>query len=328
VLLIAVMLGLALAAGVLAAAFVARHPALDPAAPRAAEPAARAIEHEIHAPGPLGRLLRSRLDARATTGLLLTVGVAVVAVLGVLVFQVRDNTGIVHLDRTIEHWADSHATAASRAVLRAVTDLGATLVAVGVGLVVAFLERRRLANRSGPNRNRPGRNVFLYLSIVIGGQWVIAQLIKLGVGRTRPVLGIAAGLDGSFPSGHSASASATYAACALVIGMARSRRTQTLLTGAAVAIAVAVASSRVLLGLHWFSDVLGGLALGWAWFALVSLAFGGRLLRFGVPVELAERHETLQDEATPAPEDGPGRPAGQAGRSAPSSRMSSSKSER
>jgi hypothetical protein len=40
---------------------------------------------------------------------------------------------------------------------------------------------------------------------------------------------------------------------------------------------------------HWFSDVLGGLALGWAWFALCSIAFGGRLLRFGAPVEIAER---------------------------------------
>jgi undecaprenyl-diphosphatase len=192
-----------------------------------------------------------------------------------------------------------------------------------VGLVVAFLERRRLANRAGPKGN-----VFLYLAIVIGGQWVIAQLIKLGVGRTRPILGIAAGLDGSFPSGHSASASATYAACALVIGMSRSRRAQTLLTGAAVAIAVAVASSRVLLGLHWFSDVLGGLALGWAWFALVSLAFGGRLLRFGAPVELAERHETLQEQDSGGARQADGRAGGSAGWSAPSSRISSSKSER
>ena len=46
----------------------------------------------------------------------------------------------------------------------------------------------------------------------------------------------------------------------------------------AVAIAVAVAASRVLLDLHWFSDVIGGLAIGWAWFALSAVVFGGRLL--------------------------------------------------
>ncbi len=48
--------------------------------------------------------------------------------------------------------------------------------------------------------------------------------------------------------------------------------------GAAVALAAAVAASRVLLDLHWLSDVVGGLALGWAWFVLCAIAFGGRLL--------------------------------------------------
>ena len=42
-----------------------------------------------------------------------------------------------------------------------------------------------------------------------------------------------------------------------------------------------VAGTRVLLGVHWLTDVLAGLAVGWAWFALWSIAFGGRLLEFG-----------------------------------------------
>ena len=59
--------------------------------------------------------------------------------------------------------------------------------------------------------------------------------------------------------------------------------------GGAVGIAVAVASSRVLLDVHWLTDVIGGLALGWAWFTLCGIAFGGRLLRFGVIAEVAGR---------------------------------------
>ena len=58
-----------------------------------------------------------------------------------------------------------------------------------------------------------------------------------------------------------------------------------LLVGAAGALAVAVAASRVLLDVHWLSDVIAGLLLGWAWFALCAIAFGGRRLHFGEPVE-------------------------------------------
>jgi membrane-associated phospholipid phosphatase len=45
----------------------------------------------------------------------------------------------------------------------------------------------------------------------------------------------------------------------------------------------------VLLGVHWLSDVIAGLALGSAWFCVCAIAFGGRLLRFGAPAEEAER---------------------------------------
>ena len=50
---------------------------------------------------------------------------------------------------------------------------------------------------------------------------------------------------------------------------------------------MAVASSRVLLDVHWLSDVIAGLLLGWGWFAICGIAFGGRLLQFGAPAELA-----------------------------------------
>ena len=57
----------------------------------------------------------------------------------------------------------------------------------------------------------------------------------------------------------------------------------------AVGMAVAVATSRVMLGVHWLSDAIAGLAFGWAWFGACAIAFGGRLLRFGAPVETATK---------------------------------------
>ena len=54
---------------------------------------------------------------------------------------------------------------------------------------------------------------------------------------------------------------------------------------AAFAITVAVATSRVLLGVHWLTDVIAGAVTGWTWFAVVTVVFGGRLMRLGEPAE-------------------------------------------
>jgi undecaprenyl-diphosphatase len=129
--------------------------------------------------------------------------------------------------------------------------------------------------------------------------------IKELLDRVRPTANpIAHTLGPSFPSGHTTGAAACFAAFALVMGRGRSRNVQALLAGAAVFVAIAVAASRVLLGVHWLTDVIGGLALGWAWFALCSIAFGGRLLRLGAPIEAATRvSETTARSSGSAPPD-------------------------
>jgi undecaprenyl-diphosphatase len=130
----------------------------------------------------------------------------------------------------------------------------------------------------------------VFLIAVTIGQTLMSTLVKDLVDRVRPTINpVAHTLGPSFPSGHTTGAAACFAAFALVLGRGRSRNAQSLLAGLAVFVGVAVAASRVLLGVHWLTDVLGGLALGWSWFALCSIAFGGRLLRLGAPVEAAER---------------------------------------
>ena len=217
------------------------------------------------------------------TGLALTValGAIVAAAVGVglLLAMVRGHTGLARWDLSFAQFGADHATHASTLFLRDLSQIGGTLGVITIGIVVAVVEYRRIRTLA----------VFGFLFLVIAGQFAASNLIKLMVGRPRPaILHLTGFSSSSFPSGHSTAAAATLMACAFLLGRRRTRATKAVLVGVAVGLAAAVASTRVLLGVHWFTDVLAGLLLGWAWFALCSIAFGGRLLRFGSPGRQAE----------------------------------------
>jgi undecaprenyl-diphosphatase len=241
---------------------------------RPAEEAARAVGEEIGRHSGVRRLVVQRLDPSVTTGLLLTLALASTLVgglvLGILAVLVRRVAAIQHVDNSVAAWGYDHRGPASTSGLKAITELGNIRIVIGVAVVLVIVDAVRRRNRWS----------FLFLVAVLGGMEAAMLGVKDLVGRLRPTLDPAAATLGpSFPSGHSATAAAFYAAAALVIGRSLRRPARQLVIAAAVAVAVAVASSRVLLDLHWFSDVVGGLSLGWAWFALCAVVFGGRLLR-------------------------------------------------
>ena len=228
--------------------------------------------------------LRSRFDPAAATGLALTVTVlimvAATTVIGVLAAMARSKTGLTHYDSRVASLAADHATSLSTSILRFITQFGGAMVLIPLAVVVAVIESRRLRSFA----------VWAFLLIVVGGQFLLANSIKFLVDRARPSLDPLTGFSGtSFPSGHATAAAASYAAFALLFGGRRSLNTKAIASGSAVAFAIIIAGSRVLLGVHWLTDVVAGLILGWAWFAVCSLAFGGRRLHFGAPVEVAEQ---------------------------------------
>ncbi|MEW5683854.1 MAG: phosphatase PAP2 family protein [Pseudomonadota bacterium] len=84
--------------------------------------------------------------------------------------------------------------------------------------------------------------------------------------------------SGSFPSGHSTMAAATYLTLAMLIAsLEPRRRTKALAYGLACMVLVGVGFSRIYLGVHWPSDVLAGWCLGAVWALAAWLAL--RLLR-------------------------------------------------
>lgn len=287
--LVLVVAALAVVAGVLAGVVVHRWPQVDPAAPSLS---ADTIREEVRRHPRLAALLRRRTDPAALTGLLLTVAVTVIVVaiaaVGLLLVMIDSGAGIARSDLPLAEWAAEQSTETSTDVLRLISRPGGTSAVVVLAAVVAVIELRRAGSWAGP----------ALLTITVGGQFALTNLIKWIVDRARPDLEPLTGFAGaSFPSGHSAAAAATFACIALLLGRGRSPGVRAVLAALAVAIATAVAATRVLLGVHWFTDVIAGLLVGWAWLAIWSIAFGGRLLRFGAPVGAAERIA----EATPAP---------------------------
>lgn len=267
-----------------------RWPSRDPSAPALDS---SQIHATVHRHPRLRAHLRPRFDPATTTGLALTSAVltlvAAATVIGVLAAMVRTNGALVHADARVSSWAAQHATTSSTPILRFVSQFGGALVVIPLAVAVAVLESLRARTRA----------VWAFLLLVVGGQFLLANTIKYFVDRARPTLHQLTGFSGkSFPSGHATAAAATYAAFALLLARRRSLNTKAISAGSAAAIAIIIAGTRVLLGVHWLTDVVAGLVLGWAWFAVCSFAFGGRLLRFGAPGQIAEQAASQQPAPT------------------------------
>jgi undecaprenyl-diphosphatase len=95
------------------------------------------------------------------------------------------------------------------------------------------------------------------------------------VGRLRPVVAhaIAHGNGNSLPSGHALGSIVCYGALFLVFLPAARGTWRRVLTVVIVTLISAIGISRLLLGVHYLSDVLGAWALGVTWLGVTAFAF-------------------------------------------------------
>jgi membrane-associated phospholipid phosphatase len=136
----------------------------------------------------------------------------------------------------------------ARDVVLGVTQLGAPLVVEAAVVVIAFLVRRRLA---------------VYALVTVFGAELLSALLKDAVRRVRPCVDLAScPATSSFPSGHATGAAAFWTVLAVVLAPRVGRRAWWLL-----AVPLLVSGSRVLLGVHYLSDVAAGLIVGGCWAA-------------------------------------------------------------
>jgi undecaprenyl-diphosphatase len=143
------------------------------------------------------------------------------------------------------------------AVARVLTWLGEPTVLIGAGLLVAaWLSWRK---------HRPLALV-LILVVLVGRALTEAQ--KYSIARVRPDLEphLVVVRTSSFPSGHAASSMIFYLTLALVL--TRHSPWHRTAAAGAIVLSLLIGASRVMLGVHWPSDVIGGWAFGLLWVLL------------------------------------------------------------
>lgn len=124
---------------------------------------------------------------------------------------------------------------------------------------------------------------------------LLVQLLKVTLGRHRPLDDLYGGLEQfSFPSGHATVSMVVLAFLAFLLSRGQPRAMRLGIAIVAAIYIALVAFSRLYLGAHWLSDVLGGMSLGSAWVAFVAMVYTQRHVR----ENLAPRALTLTVAAT------------------------------
>ena len=216
--------------------------------------------------GPLPHVVLSLFDpARPESPALLTAAVLLLAGAWVFLGVLQDivsNDPLMQVDHAVfaalgtwrVGWADD--------VMVAATELGSAGVAVPVIAAVSVLLALKRCWRT-----------LAYWLTAVGFAQLLVWTLKMALRRARPTELYTGFEQFAFPSGHVASTIVVYGFLAFLLARgkpANMRMSVSLLAALAILL---VSLSRLYLGVHWLSDVLGSLSLGTAWVALLSMAY-------------------------------------------------------
>lgn len=204
----------------------------------------------------------ARLEPKAYLGVHLAVGL-VVAILGLWIFgalvdAVLANSTMVRWDVAADARIHAAMTPAFTRIVLSATQLGSPVAMAALmltGAIILGIKKRRT-------------DCIGWVAAFIGGA-LIDEALKYAVRRPRPMYG-ASFLHGhsfSFPSGHAMGAIIGYSMLAWMIARIwhPARRLGVLIRVLAALIILTVGVSRLLLGVHYPSDVLGGFVAGAVW---------------------------------------------------------------
>ncbi len=169
---------------------------------------------------------------------------------------------LVLADQAVYHFFQSLRTPWADRVFVAATELGDTSVTICLSgaLLLVLLGKRCY------------RTAAFWAMTVLGGL-VVVQLLKMLIHLPRPVALYHGASAFGFPSGHTTMSVILFGFLGILLarGLAGTWRWGLLISVLLISFIIAI--SRLYLGAHWLSDVLGGFFIGASWTALLGIAY-------------------------------------------------------
>ena len=194
---------------------------------------------------------------------------AVLIVLGVSVgvgwvMRLVGGRGPMGPDRAVTDWFVARRSAGLTDALRVAQPSGRGWVLIVIGGIGVGLLTLRRHRRTG---------AFLVVAMV--GPELIVDIAKAVVGRHRPPVSLHLDVigNGAFPSGHAFNTTVVVGALLVAWWHLRTRAIPWWGWCLAALVPLVVGLTRVYLGVHWLTDVMGGWLLGALWVALLARAF-------------------------------------------------------
>jgi membrane protein DedA with SNARE-associated domain/membrane-associated phospholipid phosphatase len=212
----------------------------------------------------LWTLIAARFEPAEYLALHLTVGIALsLAALWLFAGVTEDvinHDPLTGFDLMLVGWFRAHATPVSDRIALAVSLVGSpvALAIVATAVAIVLIVQRRWIVLAG------------WCALFVGGE-LLDWSLELAIRRPLPsgTTVFLAGPSFGFPVGYAIGSLLGYGMLAylLVTLAARRRRTRAIIVAAATILCFAIGLSRLVLGVHYFSDAIGGYAAGVVWLA-------------------------------------------------------------
>lgn len=208
--------------------------------------------------------MKSQLSSKGFLSTYLVAGLLVFGTmtltLGEISEDVINREPLTVVDVQLSAWLHVHGSAPLTTVMLVSTTLGATwaVSCIAVGFLIYLFWRRRFY-------------WFVAVASSVFGGMLLNKLLKYAFHRPRPHFDdpILTLTSYSFPSGHTMMATVLYGVlAAYLLSETKDWRWRTLVILAASFLILLVGFSRIYLGAHYLSDVLGAMAEGLAWLSL------------------------------------------------------------